>query len=88
VARSGKKGVVLGFHCFRHSFASNLAIKGIDQRLIDLWARSYHFADATALSAPVPGCSRDKHTEGNISAERLKHRVVGNGSHPLLFEGI
>lgn len=25
------------FHTFRHSFASNLAIKGVDQRLIDEW---------------------------------------------------
>ena len=28
---------VRGFHVFRHSFASNLACKGIDQRLIDEW---------------------------------------------------
>ncbi len=28
---------VRGFHVFRHSFASNLAAKGIDQRLIDEW---------------------------------------------------
>ena len=25
----------LGFHCFRHSLASNLAAKGVDQRIID-----------------------------------------------------
>ncbi len=25
----------IGFHCFRHSFASNLAAKGVDQRAID-----------------------------------------------------
>jgi site-specific recombinase XerD len=34
---SGKKKIILGFHTFRHSFASNLAIKGIDQRIIDQW---------------------------------------------------
>lgn len=28
---------VRGFHVFRHSFASNLACNGIDQRLIDEW---------------------------------------------------
>jgi integrase len=28
---------IRGFHVFRHSFASNLAAKGIDQRLIDEW---------------------------------------------------
>jgi site-specific recombinase XerD len=26
-----------GWHVFRHSFASNCAAKGIDQRLIDAW---------------------------------------------------
>lgn len=34
---SGKKKVVLGFHTFRHSFASNLAAQGVDQRIIDRW---------------------------------------------------
>ena len=34
---SGKKKVVIGFHTFRHSFASNLAIQGVDQRIIDKW---------------------------------------------------
>ncbi len=29
------KKVVIGFHTFRHSFASNLASKGVDQRVID-----------------------------------------------------
>nr|WP_286178127.1 tyrosine-type recombinase/integrase [Rhodopirellula sp. JC639] len=28
---------VKGFHVLRHSFASNLASKGVDQRIIDLW---------------------------------------------------
>lgn len=26
-----------GFHTFRHSFASNLAAEGVDQRIIDEW---------------------------------------------------
>jgi integrase len=29
--------VVRGFHVFRHSFASNLAARGVDQRYIDEW---------------------------------------------------
>ncbi len=29
--------VLLGWHVFRHSFASNCALKGIDQRVIDKW---------------------------------------------------
>ncbi len=32
---SGKKKIIIGFHTFRHSFASNLAMQGVDQRLID-----------------------------------------------------
>ena len=29
--------VLKGLHLFRHSFASNLAVKGVDQRMIDAW---------------------------------------------------
>ena len=34
---SGKKKIIIGFHTFRHSFASNLAMHGVDQRIIDRW---------------------------------------------------
>ena len=34
---SGGKKIVIGFHTFRHSFASNLAMQGVDQRIIDRW---------------------------------------------------
>ncbi|MEW4566008.1 site-specific integrase [Bremerella sp. JC770] len=33
--QSGKWKVLRGWHCFRHSFISNLASQGVDQRLID-----------------------------------------------------
>jgi site-specific recombinase XerD len=29
--------VVQGYHVLRHSFASNCALKGVDQRAIDSW---------------------------------------------------
>jgi integrase len=35
--RGTKWLVVRGFHVFRHSFASNLAAAGVDQRIIDDW---------------------------------------------------
>lgn len=31
------EGKLRGWHVFRHSFASNCAAKGVDQRLIDAW---------------------------------------------------
>jgi integrase len=33
----GKWAVIRGWHVFRHSFASNCAARGVDQRLIDAW---------------------------------------------------
>jgi len=35
---SGKWKVLKGWHVFRHSFVSNCAAKGVDQRLIQAWA--------------------------------------------------
>jgi integrase len=35
---SGKWRVVRGWHTFRHSFVSNAAARGVDQRLIQAWA--------------------------------------------------
>jgi integrase len=35
--RLGEWSVVRGWHVLRHSFASNCAASGIDQRLIDEW---------------------------------------------------
>jgi integrase len=32
-----KWGVLHGWHLFRHSFCSNCAAKGIDQRIINAW---------------------------------------------------
>ena len=34
---SRKKSFKIGFHTYRHSFASNLAALGVDQRIIDAW---------------------------------------------------
>lgn len=35
--RDSKWSVVSGWHCLRHSFISNCAARGVDQRLIDHW---------------------------------------------------
>lgn len=35
--KNTKWNVLKGWHCFRHSFISNCACKGIDQRMIDAW---------------------------------------------------
>lgn len=35
--RGSKWSTLRGFHVFRHSFASNLASQGVDQRIIDAW---------------------------------------------------
>jgi integrase len=35
--KSKKNWFKIGFHTYRHSFASNLAARGIDQRIIDEW---------------------------------------------------
>lgn len=35
--KHGKWKVIKGWHCLRHSFISNCASKGIDQRMIDEW---------------------------------------------------
>jgi integrase len=35
--KSSKNWFKVGFHTYRHSFASNLAARGVDQRIIDEW---------------------------------------------------
>lgn len=37
VLKNSKWNVIKGWHCLRHSFISNCASKGIDQRMIDEW---------------------------------------------------
>ena len=42
--RNSKWDKMRGWHCFRHSFCSNCAMKGVDQRVIDSWVG--HTTDA------------------------------------------
>lgn len=37
VLKKSRWTVIPGWHCFRHSFISNCAARGVDQRLIDQW---------------------------------------------------
>jgi integrase len=37
VLKGTKWSVLPGWHCFRHSFISNCAARGVDQRMIDAW---------------------------------------------------
>ena len=37
ISLKGTRWAMLGWHCFRHSFASNCAARGVDERLIDGW---------------------------------------------------
>lgn len=37
ILRNSKWSVVKGWHCLRHSFISNCASRGVDQRMIDEW---------------------------------------------------
>ena len=41
---NSKWSVIRGWHCFRHSFCSNCAMQGVDQRIIDAWVG--HTTDA------------------------------------------
>jgi integrase len=41
---TSKWKVIRGWHCFRHSFCSNCALQGVDQRIIDAWVG--HTTDA------------------------------------------
>ena len=50
---SGKTKIVIGFHTFRHSFASNLAVAGVDQRVIDRWMGHTTESMPAALSTPA-----------------------------------
>lgn len=68
--RKTRWSVIPGWHCFRHSFVSNYAARGVDQRLIDQWVghttevmrrRYRHLVPAVSQAAllsvfgPAPG---------------------------------
>lgn len=51
--------VIHGWHCFRHSFISNCACKGIDQRMIDEWVGHATEAMRRRYRHLFPSCQRD-----------------------------
>lgn len=54
----GKWEVIPGWHCFRHSFASNCAARGVDQRLINAWLGHQTEEMARRYSHLIPNVSQ------------------------------
>jgi integrase len=53
-----KWGVVAGWHCLRHSFASNCAASGVDQRLINAWMGHQTLEMQQRYAHLIPSVSR------------------------------
>ena len=70
---AGSKWKVLrGWHVLRHSFASNCAAKGVDQRLIDSWLG--HTTEIRKRTSPDP----QQRTAGSgrvCSGDAIQHRI-------------
>jgi integrase len=54
----GKWEVIPGWHCFRHSFASNCAARGVDQRLINAWLGHQTDDMARRYAHLIPGIAK------------------------------
>lgn len=59
--RGSKWSVVPGWHCLRHSFVSNCAAGGVDQRLIDHWVGHTTEAMRRRYSHLLPAVSQAAH---------------------------
>ena len=57
--KGSKWGKIRGWHCLRHSFCSNCALKGIDQRLIDSFVGHTSEAMAKRYRHLFPNSQRD-----------------------------
>lgn len=54
----GEWGVVPGWHCLRHSFCSNCAAQGVDQRLINAWVGHMTAEMQQRYQHLIPGVSK------------------------------
>lgn len=54
----GKWDVVPGWHCLRHSFCSNCAAQGVDQRLINAWVGHITAEMQQRYQHLIPGVSK------------------------------
>lgn len=91
-----KWSVVRGWHLFRHSFVSNCASLGVDQRMIDAWVTALHSSYAHYRS--THGCkevganaSRSRRCgleQPNVNPARKEtcSRTAFNSTCPSLFE--
>jgi integrase len=59
--RRSKWAVLPGWHCLRHSFISNCAAWGVDQRLIDHWVGHTTEAMRRRYSHLLPAVSQAAH---------------------------
>ncbi len=98
-AAGSKWGKLRGWHVFRHSFCSNCAVKGIDQRIIDAWVghlspdmvRRYRHLlpdqQQTAINL-VFGANGMQHPAWNLGFEFLRSQVPALSANLQRLEGV
>ena len=74
---------IKGWHCFRHSFCSNCAMKGIDQRIID---EAMEEDEASARAEYLAEFRRD--VETFVSLEAVQALVIPDQDELQPIEGV